>query len=149
VGWSAIGTGQFPYRLRQRPGAKNALGRIKFMFPNRFNVYLHDTPTRGLFAKAKRDVSSGCIRIAKPLELAEYLLTDEPRWSREAIEAALQYESEQTVLLPGGVPIHILYWTAWSDEDGKVHFREDIYDRDKPLWEALLEEPPAVHGDRP
>ncbi|MFH1375014.1 MAG: L,D-transpeptidase family protein [bacterium] len=144
VDWSEISGRNLQYRFRQRPGSKNALGRVKIMFPNQFNVYLHDTPAKGLFAKAKRDFSSGCIRIAKPLELTDYLLGHDSRWNRSRIETTLQQSAEETVRIPASIPIHILYWTAWVDEDGTVHFRQDIYDRDRPLWEALSEEPPEV-----
>jgi murein L,D-transpeptidase YcbB/YkuD len=152
VDWSALGRGNFPYRLRQDPGPWNALGGVKFMFPNRFNVYLHDTPTRELFGRAERAASSGCIRLEKPLELAERLLADTTGWSRGALERAVRTPPyrEQTVALARPVPIHILYWTAWADGDGIVHFRTDLYDRDRRLAEALRRpapeepEPPPI-----
>ncbi len=142
VDWSSVNRKQFPYRFRQKPGPKNALGRIKFMFPNQFNVYLHDTPMRGLFAKAKRDFSSGCIRVERPLELAEYLLQNSQRWNPSTLQVQLEKGSEQTVRLPEPVPVHILYWTARVDAAGAAHFRRDIYERDRALLEALNEEPP-------
>ena len=144
VNWARISAKNFPYRIRQEPGPLNALGRIKFMFPNRFNVYLHDTPTPELFAKAERAFSSGCVRISRPLELATYLLRNKPEWSREQIIAAIQQNKERTVNLPEPYNVHFLYWTAWTDEDDTVHFRPDIYDRDKPLADALLEKPPGI-----
>lgn len=137
VDWSALGRGNFPYRLRQGPGPKNALGRIKFMFPNRWMVYLHDTPERGLFQRAARDLSSGCIRVEKPLELAEHLLQDTPPWDRRAVEAVLASGRETTVSLSTPVPVHLLYWTAAAAEDGTVHFRDDLYHRDPRLDQAL------------
>jgi len=137
IDWSAVGPGRFPYRLRQDPGSKNALGRVKFMFPNRFNVYLHDTPSKELFARTERIFSSGCIRIEKPIELAEYLLRSDPTYTREHILQAIAKGTEQTVRLPAPMPVHVLYWTAWVDRDGKVQFRRDIYDRDKRL-DAVL-----------
>ena len=140
----AMFTGKtFPYLMRQRPGPRNALGRIKFMFPNSFNVYLHDTPTRGLFAKAKRDFSSGCIRIEDPQELAVWLLADGEAWSRAKLQAAIDENSERTVRVPQAVPIHLQYWTAWVTPDGTVHFRDDIYNRDGALAQALHEDPPT------
>lgn len=144
VDWSALGPGNFPYRLRQQPGPYNALGRIKFMFPNRFNVYLHDTPSRELFDFARRDFSSGCIRIDRPLDLAEHVLRDDPRWTRAALEAAIASGRTQTVSLPSPLPIHVQYWTAWVDPEGTLHFRNDLYGRD-----ARLETVLRARGSRP
>ncbi len=143
VDWIGLSAKRFPYRLRQKPGPKNALGKIKFMFPNQFNVYLHDTPERGLFAKATRSFSSGCIRVERPLALAEYLLRDQPQWAGGRLKAQIDSGIEQTIRLSEPIAIHILYWTAWADADGTVNFRSDVYDRDRPLFEALREEPPS------
>ncbi len=121
----------------------NALGRVKFMFPNRFNVYLHDTPSRDLFGKTTRTFSSGCIRIEKPMEFAAYLLRDDPRWTHENILAALEKNEEATIQLRYPVPIHLLYWTVFVDGDGLVHFRNDIYGRDKRLNDALIKRAPT------
>jgi murein L,D-transpeptidase YcbB/YkuD len=143
VGWSAITPGHFPFRLRQDPGPLNALGRVKFMFLNKYNVYLHDTPARPLFEEAQRDFSHGCIRIQHPIELALYLLRHDPRWSREALLGALDEAVDRTVPLPAPIPIHLLYWTAWADGDGTIQFRRDIHDRDAPLLRALRAPPPA------
>lgn len=137
VDWSALGPGNFPYRLRQEPGPYNALGRIKFMFPNTFNVYLHDTPSRQLFDAAQRDFSSGCIRIDRPLDLAEYVLRGDPRWTRTALEATIAGGRTETVPLPSPLPIHLQYWTAWADANGTMHFRRDLYGRDARLEAAL------------
>jgi murein L,D-transpeptidase YcbB/YkuD len=141
VDWSNVSTATLPYRFRQDPGPLNALGRIKFMFPNKFDVYMHDTPTRELFAKSERTFSSGCIRIENPMDLAEYLLRSDSKWSRRQILLTLEKGIEETVRLPIPMPIHILYWTAWADEDGSIQFRKDVYGRDKPLLEALIESP--------
>jgi len=143
IDWSQVTAKNISYRFRQNPGPENALGRIKFMFPNQFDVYLHDTPARELFQKSKRDFSSGCIRIEKPIELAEYVLRGDPKWTRQAILTAIEKRVEQTVRLPEPIPVHLLYWTAWVDNQGIVNFRNDIYERDKPLFEALREEPPG------
>jgi murein L,D-transpeptidase YcbB/YkuD len=142
IDWSKIGVSNFDFKLRQDSGPMNALGKVKFMFPNRFNVYLHDTPARELFAKTVRMFSSGCIRIEKPLDLALYCLREDPRWTRESISIAMNRTSEETVHFPEKIRIHLLYWTAWVDEDGTVHFRDDIYGRDRRLASALFEEPP-------
>lgn len=126
------------YRFRQDPGPTNALGQVKFMFPNTFNVYLHDTPSRNLFSRAERAFSSGCIRVERPLELAAYLLGPSGDWPAERIEKVLEKGVEETVLLPRRVPIHLLYWTAWLENDpDEIHFRNDIYGRDARLAEAL------------
>lgn len=136
VDWSTVTAEKFPYRLRQDPGRLNALGRMKFMFPNRYDVYLHDTPSRGLFSQAQRDFSHGCIRLEKPLDLALYLMK-KSRWNREAIERALDDGSERTIYLPRPIPIHLLYWTAWADDDGTIEFRNDINGVDRQLSTAL------------
>jgi murein L,D-transpeptidase YcbB/YkuD len=137
VDWSKITLDNFPFQLRQDPGPLNPLGRIKFMFPNKFNVYLHDTSARTLFDKTQRAFSHGCIRIEKPIDLALYLLQKDPRWNRDSLLAALDEAVDRTVPLPETIPIHILYWTAWADEDGTIQFRPDIYGRDPPLLKAL------------
>jgi murein L,D-transpeptidase YcbB/YkuD len=139
----------FPYSLRQEAGPWNALGRVKFMFPNAFNVYLHDTPERGLFARTVRGLSHGCIRIEKPIELAEYLLRDAPRWTKDAILAAIDTSVDRTVPLPQPIPVYILYWTAWVDQNGSVQFRNDIYERDLPLRAALDASPPTNNARFP
>jgi murein L,D-transpeptidase YcbB/YkuD len=142
VNWQEISASSFPYRFRQEPGPGNPLGRVKFMFPNKFNVYLHDTPSRGLFTRTVRAFSHGCIRIERPLELAEYLLAEDPRWNRQRILEAMDLGTEQTVPIPISILVHVLYWTAWADENGSIFFRDDIYGRDALLWEALRERPP-------
>jgi murein L,D-transpeptidase YcbB/YkuD len=107
------------------------------MLPNQFNVYIHDTPSRDLFAKSSRSFSSGCIRIEKPIDLAAYILSDNPKWTREEILRAIASGQEQTVALAKPVPVHILYWTAWVSADGIIHFRDDIYQRDVKLRKAM------------
>lgn len=150
IDWSTISATNFPFRLRQNPGPNNALGDVKFMFPNQFNVYLHDTPSRTLFERASRDFSSGCIRVQRPLELAEYLLRGNPGWTEERLRAAVRRGSEETVSLPRPVPVHLLYWTSWAEPDGSVQFRPDIYGRDAVLAKALDEPPPSPRiGTRP
>jgi murein L,D-transpeptidase YcbB/YkuD len=143
VDWSTITAAHFPFLLRQDPGPRNALGRIKFMFLNKYHVYLHDTPARPLFEETQRDFSHGCIRIQHPIELAVYLLRNNPRWDREALLAALDDAEDRSVPLPEPMPIHLLYWTAWADADGTIQFRRDIHDRDAPLFTALRAPPPS------
>lgn len=115
--------------LRQRPGPNNALGRIKFLFPNRHNVYLHDTPSRSLFNRAVRTFSHGCIRIEKPQELAEWVLGPDG-WTPEDIQDGIAAGRERAVGLTQPIPVHIVYWTAWVDDEGVLQMRNDIYRRD-------------------
>jgi murein L,D-transpeptidase YcbB/YkuD len=144
VDWSKVDAQNFKWRLRQDPGPLNALGRLKFMFPNKFNVYLHDTPSRELFDLPVRAFSSGCIRIEQPVELAEYLLRGYPEWTRPAILAAIEKGQEQTVRLPEPITVHLLYCTAFVEEDGVISFRNDIYGRDTAVADALRELPPTA-----
>ncbi len=137
VDWETVKPADFRWLLRQTPGPWNALGRVKFMFPNKFNVYLHDTPQRHLFQRHQRAFSHGCIRIEKPLELARLLLEDNPSWTRERIERVIASGNRRVVTLPKPWMVHIYYWTAWVDEEGKLQFRRDLYDRDEAVWAAL------------
>lgn len=142
VDWNRMGRNNMPFRFRQSPGPLNALGQVKFMFPNRFNVYLHDTPARNLFDRARRDFSSGCIRVENPMELTRVLLDDSSRWDRAAIDRVIDGKREQTVSLRRPVQTHMQYATTWVDDDGRVQFREDIYSRDEPVRAALAALPP-------
>ena len=141
IDWGRLSADNFPYRLRQRPGPANALGRVKFMFPNRHNVYLHDTPARSLFGRTERGFSSGCIRVERPVDLATYLLRDNEDWTEARVRSEMSRSTERTVVLQQKVPVHLLYWTAWP-EDGTLHFRNDIYRRDEAVASALAA-PPA------
>ncbi|EKD50312.1 MAG: ErfK/YbiS/YcfS/YnhG family protein [uncultured bacterium] len=165
IDWSTVTEENFKYRIQQLPGPTNPLGRIKFMFPNQFDIYLHDTPDRFLFEKDQRMYSSGCIRIERPLDLAEYLFKvrdealdegtrDEGRkdertniekskedktiWTLEKITAAIEAGKEQTVVLPEPIRVYILYITAWVDDNGELHFRDDIYGRDQKVDQKTL-----------
>ena len=124
--------------LRQRPGPKNALGEVKFIFPNEHNVYLHSTPAKTLFAKSRRDFSHGCIRVADPVGLAEWLLSDQPDWDRQAIEEAMGKGAPTRVLVSQRTPVWILYITAFVDApSGNLYFWEDIYGLDEALAQKL------------
>lgn len=136
IDWSLTNEQNFPGILRQDPGPWNPLGRVKFMFPNSFNVYLHDTNEPRLFAFARRSYSSGCIRIERPVELAHYLLKDVEPWDNWKVDIALQGTTTTRAEIPA-IPVHILYWTAWVDHSGIVQFRPDIYLRDLDLEVAL------------
>ncbi len=127
---------RFGYRLRQRPGPRNALGLVKFMFPNTYSVYLHDTPARHLFGRHRRTLSHGCVRVEKPAALATALLGPDRSWTREQVEHAMARRTRQTVSLLEPVPVHLTYFTAWV-EDGKVQFRSDIYGWDAGSRRAL------------
>ena len=142
VDWSLIEQGHFPFKLRQEPGSSNALGRIKFVFPNRFSVFLHDTPARALFNKARRSSSSGCIRVENPIELAEYLLKGKPQWNRDRLMTAINRGKRQVLALPKPINVQVLYLTAWVEKDGTLNFRDDIYGQDRPLKRALETRPP-------
>ncbi len=143
VDWHALSAARFPYRFRQQPGPLNALGTVKFMFPNQYAVYLHDTPSRDLFQRADRAFSSGCIRVERPGELTEYLLADSSRWTPAAVRSALDSRREQTITLPRPIPVHLQYMTAWVDREGVVHLRNDLYNRDARVADAL-QAPPRV-----
>jgi murein L,D-transpeptidase YcbB/YkuD len=137
IDWHGYHADRFPFRLRQDPGPENALGRIKFMFPNPFAVYLHDTPYRSLFKRVQRDFSSGCIRVEAPLVLADFVLAGDRRWTTNALKQALEKGETRTIRLNRPIPVHLLYMTAWADETGVIQFRSDIYDRDRDLDRAL------------
>ncbi len=121
--------------VRQKPGPQNSLGKVKFLFPNKYNIYFHDTPAKTLFQKKSRAFSHGCIRLSNPFELARYLLKDDPDWTEEAILKAMNAGSERWVTLKEQVPVSIIYYTAWVDRSGDVNFRDDIYGRDKEIAE--------------
>jgi murein L,D-transpeptidase YcbB/YkuD len=137
IDWSRYSGRSFPYSFRQDPGPDNALGQIKFMFPNPHFVYLHDTPSKDLFERDVRAFSSGCIRVERPLELAELLLNDPDQWSLEKIRSAVDTRKTQTVTLPAPVPVLLYYWTAQGQADGSVHFKNDVYRRDPAVLKAL------------
>jgi murein L,D-transpeptidase YcbB/YkuD len=144
IDWRWLNEENFSFKLRKEPGPKNDLGQIKFMFPNKFAVYLHDTPDRRLFKRSMRGFSSGCIRVEKAMDLATYILRDDPDWSRQKILESLKTSERRVVRLRNPIPVHLLYLTAWVDEDGLLHFRDDIYVRDEPLDVALKERPPRA-----
>jgi murein L,D-transpeptidase YcbB/YkuD len=119
--------------IRQLPGEKNALGKVKFLFPNSFNIYFHDTPAKSLFEKDKRAYSHGCIRLKEPEKMADYVLRDQPEWTPARIEEAMNAGKEKFVKVKDPIPVLITYYTAWVDENGQLNFREDIYGHDSNL----------------
>ncbi len=128
--------------VMQKPGPRNALGLVKFLFPNSYDIYLHDTPAKSLFGKHIRAFSHGCIRVEQPKKLALFLLRDEPKWTPEKIDAAMHSGKEQWVTLKNPVPVFIAYLTAWVDREGKLNLRDDIYKRDDRLAAMM-----AKNGD--
>jgi murein L,D-transpeptidase YcbB/YkuD len=129
--------------FRQEPGPENALGLVKFIFPNHFNVYLHDTPQDKLFSKPVRALSHGCIRIENPVALAHYVLRDQPEWTPERISEAMNAKRERAVTLKDRLPVHIGYWTAWVEPDGKtVTYTDDPYGIDAAQARLLHKEAP-------
>jgi len=136
VAWNSYSGGNFPFRLRQDPGDGNALGRIKFMFPNKFNIYIHDTPSKTLFSRSERAFSHGCIRVSDPFALADVLLehvdATPGHWEQVRDIGERQIVKPQT-----DIQVHLTYLTAWMNKDGSTHFRKDIYGRDEVLLKAL------------
>jgi murein L,D-transpeptidase YcbB/YkuD len=141
IPWRQITPGKFAYRLVQDPGPLNPLGRIKFLFPNESDVYIHDTPSKHLFQREVRAFSHGCIRIERPLELAHYLLQDNPRWSGKKIEKRIKKGKTERISIPEPIDTHIVYFTTWVEPEGTVQFRRDIYYADAILDWALSDQP--------
>jgi murein L,D-transpeptidase YcbB/YkuD len=159
---SELSAEEVQYKIVQDPGDGNALGKIKFMFNNRFGVYLHDTPTRTPFNSSNRAVSHGCVRVETPLPLAEFLLKDHPKWNidylkieigqkvedkskiseykkkRGALSKNSKDDKTTEIFLSKKVPLYIDYWTAWVDDNGEINFRDDVYSKDKILMENLF-----------
>jgi len=140
IDWQQVSAEVFPYRLRQRPGPDNPLGRVKFMLPNEYAIYLHDTPARSLFERTKRGFSSGCIRVGDARALAEWVLQDQrERWDPQRIETAVTSGQTQTVVLDAPVPVFIVYFTAYAEPSGELVVEPDIYDRDPRIISALYQ----------
>jgi murein L,D-transpeptidase YcbB/YkuD len=140
IDWSHYSPSDSPYLLRQDPGPRNALGRVKFIFPNDHAIFLHDTPNQKLFDRTTRAFSSGCIRVENALELARLLLNDEAQWNQKSIDRVIESGKTRTVWLHRPVPVLLLYWTAWVGPDGRINFGHDLYDRDKLVQKALTGE---------
>jgi murein L,D-transpeptidase YcbB/YkuD len=127
----------FPFRIKQRPNDDNALGQVKFMFPNEHSVYMHDTPHKELFPRDVRAFSNGCIRLEKPVELAEILLTGQVSDPSASYQGIVATKKERRVNLDRSIPVHIVYRSVWFDEGGEVRYRADVYGRDAQVLEAL------------
>ncbi|MBY0476164.1 MAG: L,D-transpeptidase family protein [Chitinophagaceae bacterium] len=125
--------------IRQKPGPWNALGKVKFLFPNSHSIYLHDTPSKSLFSRDKRAFSHGCIRVEDPKRLAIYVLRRQPEWTEARIDSAMNAEKELYVKIARPIPVFIAYFTSWVDREGRLNFRNDIYKRDERLAEMMIE----------
>jgi murein L,D-transpeptidase YcbB/YkuD len=130
VPWRKLRADRFPYVLRQDPGPRNSLGRVKLMFPNDYAVYMHDTPAQELFTAGERNFSSGCVRVERPLELAQLLLDDPAKWGEAQIAKVVASEETTHVSLPKKLPVLLVYWTAWVDDQQRANFRRDAYEHD-------------------
>lgn len=137
IDWDSASPENFPYTLKQDPGEDNALGRVKFLFPNKYSIYLHDTPSKSLFESTKRTYSSGCIRIERPLDLAEILLSGQDGWNRVKMEDVIAQGETTNVELEHRIPVVIVYWTVSVGASGEVRYTRDPYDLDPPLLAAL------------
>jgi L,D-transpeptidase YcbB len=129
-----------PFIIRQKPGNDNSLGKMKFLFPNSFSIYLHDTPSKELFDRNKRDFSHGCIRVENPKKLAMYLLRNDKTWSQEKVGKVLKTKTETGISVKPNIPVYITYFTAWVDVNGNLNFRDDIYNLDEELAKEIFEE---------
>ena len=139
INFRAYNASNFPFTMKQPPSNRNALGLVKFMFPNKWNIYLHDTPAKSLFNRDVRDFSHGCIRLADPFDFAYALLakqTDDPKGT---FHSRLRTGSETTVKLETQVPVHLIYRTAFTQAKGQMNYRNDIYGRDARIWNALAD----------
>lgn len=125
--------------IRQKPGPMNSLGKVKFLFPNSHNIYLHDTPAKSLFEQDQRAFSHGCIRVEQPRRLAIYVLRHQPEWTEDKIDEAMNAEKELYVTITKPIPVFIAYFTSWVDKDGKMNFRSDLYKRDSRLAKMIIE----------
>jgi murein L,D-transpeptidase YcbB/YkuD len=146
VNFGAYSARSFPFALKQPPSGSNALGLVKFMFPNKWNIYLHDTPQKELFSREKRDFSHGCIRLQQPFEFAYELLSRQEADPKAFFHSVLGTGRETYVQLEEHVPVHLIYRTAVTRADGRMQYRSDVYGRDARIWEAL-ERAGVTRGD--
>lgn len=127
-------------QIRQKPGPENSLGLVKFLFPNSNNIYLHDSPAKSLFDRSRRAFSHGCIRVQKPLELAQTILEDDQHWTPAKVDSVMHGGKETWYTLKEKIPVYIGYFTAWVDDEGQIHFYDDVYKRDKRLAQLIFNE---------
>ncbi len=138
ISWGKYSGANFPYIVRQKPGGSNSLGKVKFLFPNEFNIYLHDTPSKNLFNESKRSFSHGCIRVSEPKRLAQWVLRKDSSWTEAKIDAAMNATKEKYVTLKNKLPVFIGYFTAWVSSKGQLNFRDDVYGHDAKLAKLLF-----------
>jgi murein L,D-transpeptidase YcbB/YkuD len=146
IDWSSVDTAEFKFRIRQKNGDASALGRLKFVLANPFNIYLHDTPSKSYFQRNKRALSHGCVRLAEPMRLAEWVLRDDPagkEWTPEKLAAGIDQGDERFIPLAQGIPVHILYWTCFPDKEGGLQFRQDVYGWNRRMEAALARKAPT------
>jgi murein L,D-transpeptidase YcbB/YkuD len=124
--------------IRQMPGPANSLGLVKFLFPNNYSIYFHDTPNRNLFSQSSRSFSHGCIRVGEPKKLAQYLLRSDSNWTTQKIDSAMHLKKEKWVPLKKSIPVFIVYFTAWVNQEGQLNFRKDIYKHDEKMAMKLF-----------
>jgi murein L,D-transpeptidase YcbB/YkuD len=148
VNFAAYSAASFPFGLRQPPSDGNALGKVKFMFPNEHNIYLHDTPAKNLFAHDVRAYSHGCIRLGDPIDFAHVLLAAQNNDPKTFFQAELETKRETPVSLDSEVPVHIVYFTAWPTARGQIGYRNDVYGRDQRLFDALAEAGVVLTGEQ-
>ncbi|MBC7410292.1 MAG: L,D-transpeptidase family protein [Arcicella sp.] len=137
VNWGSY-EGNVPFNFRQKPGKNNALGKMKFMFPNNYHIYLHDTPSKRLFNETNRAFSHGCIRVENPKKLANYLLRNDPKWNPAKVDDVLLTDKQIGINIKPTIPVYITYFTAWVDVNGQLNFRNDLYDLDKKLSKEVF-----------
>jgi len=141
IDWFAYGPGNFPFTFRQRPGPKNALGRVKFMLPNQHNIYLHDTPAKEKFLETSRAFSHGCIRLSRPVALAYTVLGEFAGWAKARVDGVLARGQTTQVPISQRIPVHLIYATAFLGDGGLIEFRPDVYGRHRKLYNALFGRP--------
>ena len=137
IDWNRYSNG-VPFTIRQIPGPWNALGGVKFIFPNSFDIYLHDTPSKDLFEENKRAFSHGCIRLGEPVFLAKYVLRGDASLTHINIDSLMRLPKEKTFRLNPPLPVYLVYFTTWVDHLGEVNFRNDIYGHDEKLFEEIF-----------
>jgi len=141
IGWASYGPGNFPFTFRQKPGPKNALGKVKFMLPNKHDIYLHDTPSKDKFLQTSRAFSHGCIRLSRPIDFAYDITSRIQGWSKSRVNEVLAGEKTTRAMLPKKIPVHLMYGTAFRGDAGTIEFRPDVYGRDRKLYNALFGQP--------
>jgi murein L,D-transpeptidase YcbB/YkuD len=137
VNWSKY-TSSIPYSIRQKPGDDNALGKMKFIFPNNFSIYLHDTPSRSIFNESKRAFSHGCIRVENPMKLAQYILRNNQKWNSDNLQSSIESKKTISIQIKPSLPVYIVYFTAWIGNSGEVNFRNDLYNMDSQLEKEIF-----------